>query len=174
MIECLIFPGTANHKGTMMPLSLWGTLTKKPYSYSWFIFPFICIDLSDCRNHSYIKAELTTFVLAQMKFTKCSFVSHSYASLSPHSRPYSLVGAMWQQWIFLVTAVWLPLLTRDKGSGRIFTAIYLPLISLQPFCLPAFYLLSRNPSVGTPETEASSFVKTNRYKQEASHCITVT
>lgn len=138
MIKCLIFPGTANHTAMMMPLSLWGTLAEEPHFYPWFIFPFISIDHSDCKNHSFIKAGLAAFVLVQLKWTKCTFGTHSLGSFSLRSPPYNLVVVMWQGWIFWVTAVWLPLLTRDKSRGRIFTAIYLPLINSQPLCLPVF------------------------------------
>lgn len=168
MIKCLIFPGTANHTGMMMPLSLWGTLAEKPHSYPWFIFPFISIDHSDCKNHSFIKARLAAFVLVQMKFTKCTSVTHSFGSfLPPLLSPYNLVGVMWQGWIFRVTAAWLPLLKRDKVSGRIFTAIYLPLINSQLHFLPVFYLLSRKLGFGIPKNSTSSFVKASIKKQEA-------
>lgn len=168
MIKCLIFPGTANHTGMMMPLSLWGTLAEKPHSYPWFIFPFISIDHSDCKNHSFIKAGLAAFVAVQMKFTKCTFVRHSLGSfLAPLLPLYNLVGVMWRGWIFQVTAAWLPLLTRDKGSGRIFTAIYLPLINSQLICLPVFYLLSIKLCFGIPKNATSSFVKSSINKQEA-------
>lgn len=72
---------------------------------------------------------------------------------------------MWRRWIFSVTVVWLPPLTRDKGSGRIFTAIYLPLINSQLLCLALFYLLTINISFGTAEIVTSSFVKTKRNGQ---------
>lgn len=92
LIECLIFPGTANHTGMMMPLSLWSILSEKPRAYPWFIFPFIAIDCSDCKNHSFIKAGLAAFVLVQVKFTKCSFVTHSRGS---RSLPVSFLHHCW-------------------------------------------------------------------------------
>lgn len=139
MMKCLILLGTANHTGMMMPLSLQGSFLTELHSYPWFIFPFMSIDHSDCKNHSFIKAGLTAFVLVQLKFTKCTFVTLFFGS-SPLSLFYNLIVVMWQGWILWVTAVWLPLLTRDKGSGRIFTAIYLPLIISEQLCLCVFYL----------------------------------
>lgn len=160
-------PRTGNHTGMMMPLSLWGTISEKPHSYPWFIFPFISIDHSDSKNHSFINAGLAAFVLVQVKFTKCTIVTHSLGSFSSPSPLYNLVGVMWQGWIYWVMAVWLPLLTRDKGNGRIFSAIYLSLINSQ-LLSALFFILSRKLYFGTLETVTFSFVETNRIKQESS------
>lgn len=89
--------------------------------------------------------------------------------LPPSSPSYNLVGVMWQGWILWVTAVWLPLLTRDKSRGRIFTAIYLALINSQLLCLPVFYILSRKLYFGTLETATSSFVRRIKLKASSLH-----
>lgn len=52
------------------------------------LLPLIYISLHQHRplrlqNHSFIKAGLAAFVLVQLKFTKCSFVTHSLGSFSP-------------------------------------------------------------------------------------------
>lgn len=87
-------------------------------------------------------------------------------SVAPPTPPtlYNLVGVMWQGWIFWVTAAWLSLLKRDKASGRIFAAIYLPLINSQILWLPVFYLLSRKLCFGTPKNATSPFVERVAWK----------
>lgn len=161
MIKCLIFPGTANHTGMMMPLSLGGTLAEKPHSYPWFIFPFISIDHSDCKNHSFIKAGLAAFVLVQMKFTKRTFVTRSLGVSAPKPRLYN-VGIMWQGWIFWVTAVWLAVLTRIKAveeSSQLFIFLWSLLNFSVFFC---FICLTWKLCFSTPENATSSFVRSNK------------
>lgn len=84
---------------------------------------------------------------------------------------HNLVGIMWQGWIFWVTAVWLPLLTRDKGSGKNFTAFYLLLINSQLLCLPVFYVLSRNLYFATLQPLLLS--RRTKISRMLPHCIIV-
>lgn len=98
------------------------TLRKKAHSYPWFIFPFISIDHRECRKRSYIKAELAAFALAKRKYYQIFFLTTSY-----HFVPLLSLVSWWKhdgKWHLFVTAVWLPLLTRNEDSGKTFKGFF--------------------------------------------------
>lgn len=169
MIKCLIFSRTANHTGMMMPLSQWGTLAKKPQS-----FPLIYISLHQHQPLTLQKKKKQGSLLLLLCNCKSPNILSLHIPLVAFLPPlllHNLVGIMWQGWIFWVTAVWLPLLTRDKGSGKNFTAFYLLLINSQLLCLPVFYVLSRNLYFATLQPLLLS--RLTKISRMLPHCIIV-